>query len=203
MWIKPLQIYKPSNKYEVRLVYRVDTAGSTTRHQKSFSIRRHGYEGAWARAREYFDLLKSGCVPEDLPLPTSVSVPAKLTQDSVDYIESLPWDMFALPDRSPPYFIVVVEGAPVDVPHAAAVDIVGCPAYHEKEAQPPPPPPVQPGNAIFRSGKLKVGIGQKNLDSLLDSNRKSEYIKEEVSYQFGNDQLDIAEDFCQTLNNLI
>eukprot|EP00922_Rhytidocystis_sp_ex-Travisia-forbesii_P063487 GHVS01094455.1.p1 GENE.GHVS01094455.1~~GHVS01094455.1.p1 ORF type:complete len:300 (-),score=74.79 GHVS01094455.1:842-1741(-) len=66
-------IYRPGQKEEVRLVYRIRGGPDNGRHQKSFSITRYGLEGAFAvaeRAKEYIN--STNRLPLDFYNPYSI-----------------------------------------------------------------------------------------------------------------------------------
>ncbi|KAJ1612586.1 hypothetical protein OJ253_509 [Cryptosporidium canis] len=62
MEARAIQIYKPVNKNEVRLVYRIKNSavsGENGRHQKSYSFNKYGEENAWNMARDAFKFINS------------------------------------------------------------------------------------------------------------------------------------------------
>ncbi|KAK6588900.1 hypothetical protein RS030_2322 [Cryptosporidium xiaoi] len=62
MEARAIQIYKPVNKNEVRLVYRIKNSlvsGENGRHQKSYSFNKYGEENAWNMARDAFKYINT------------------------------------------------------------------------------------------------------------------------------------------------
>ncbi|KAH8741582.1 hypothetical protein FG386_002802 [Cryptosporidium ryanae] len=62
MEARAIQIYKPVNKNEVRLVYRIKNSlvsGENGRHQKSYSFNKYGEENAWNMAKDAFKYINT------------------------------------------------------------------------------------------------------------------------------------------------
>ncbi|OII78275.1 hypothetical protein cand_035000 [Cryptosporidium andersoni] len=75
MEVRAIQIYKPINKNEVRLVYRIKHSpvlSENGRHQKSYSFNKYGETNAWNFAREVFQYIN-----KHRKLPLNFSDPCK------------------------------------------------------------------------------------------------------------------------------
>jgi len=95
--IRPIQLYRPKGKGEIRFVYRAISLNNnniSTRHQKSYSINRLTEEGAWAAAQKAYDYCKEyNRLPADIKLPASAMHQAEKTKrrsrrkisDSIDW----------------------------------------------------------------------------------------------------------------------
>ncbi|KAH0472503.1 MAG: uncharacterized protein KVP18_003408 [Porospora cf. gigantea A] len=78
-----VQVYKPVNKQEVRVVYRIRLCKNpqlvNTRHQKSYSFNKYGEEDAWSRARRaYHHINAMGRLPSDFSMPTAPNTSRKV-----------------------------------------------------------------------------------------------------------------------------
>lgn len=89
MEARAIQIYKPVNKNEVRLVYRIKNStvtGENGRHQKSYSFNKYGEENAWNMARDAFKFINSNNkLPFDFSDPWRAKLINKRGRKSLGY----------------------------------------------------------------------------------------------------------------------
>ncbi|POM84482.1 hypothetical protein CmeUKMEL1_12615 [Cryptosporidium meleagridis] len=89
MEARAIQIYKPVNKNEVRLVYRIknsSVSGENGRHQKSYSFNKYGEENAWNMARDAFKFINNNNkLPFDFSDPWKMKLINKRGRKSLSY----------------------------------------------------------------------------------------------------------------------
>lgn len=89
MEARAIQIYKPVNKNEVRLVYRIKNSaisGENGRHQKSYSFNKYGEENAWNMAKDAFKFINSNNkLPFDFSDPWKMKLINKRGRKSLNY----------------------------------------------------------------------------------------------------------------------
>ncbi|KAH8582892.1 AP2 domain transcription factor AP2XII-8 [Cryptosporidium sp. chipmunk genotype I] len=89
MEARAIQIYKPVNKNEVRLVYRIKNStvsGENGRHQKSYSFNKYGEENAWNMARDAFKFINSNNkLPFDFSDPWKMKLINKRGRKNLEY----------------------------------------------------------------------------------------------------------------------
>ncbi|OII75422.1 uncharacterized protein cubi_01943 [Cryptosporidium ubiquitum] len=92
MEARAIQIYKPVNKNEVRLVYRIknsNVSGENGRHQKSYSFNKYGEENAWNMAKDAFKFINSNNkLPFDFSDPWKMKLINKRGRKSLNYNSS-------------------------------------------------------------------------------------------------------------------